>query len=106
MTRWLFIRHGQSVANRDAWLASLVSRIGVYATRRLELCRVRLVGLDWGRAAPGDAIGIVSFRVDSRRGPYDLSTKGGRHIVIKSAPDLFGLTTELITIYVPPDEEG
>lgn len=95
-----------ATGDRSAWLVDVVTRLEPYVCRRPEVITATMAGLHWGRATLGDAVGLTTAMVHSRRGPTDLVTKGGWHTVVGGGPDWFRGTTTLQLWGVPPTDEG
>jgi hypothetical protein len=95
-----------TVPEKQAWTVDVFERLYRAQTRRTESYRVRLAGLHHGVATLGDDVGLVTFDLDSRRGPSDLSSKGGWHTVVGGGPNWFEGTTSFDLAYVHTGETG
>jgi len=95
-----------STPDRSAWRLGVLLRVLPYMTRRTEPITVTLAGLHWSQLGIGDALGLITGTVDSRRGPNDLVTKGGWHTVVGGGMNPFNGTTTFQLVAVSPDDES
>ncbi len=95
-----------SSADRSRWRSNVLDRLFRYYNRVPERIKVTLPGLHWAMASLGDAVGLTTTIINSRRGPNDLITKGGWHTVVRVGMDPFNNRCTYTLLGVPEDSEG